>query len=357
MLHAVIMAGGSGTRFWPASRRHLPKQLLALATETPLLRMTFERLGDLVPVNRVWVVTTVETAQATRTVLPELPPGNILSEPMGRNTAACAGLAARAIQRVDPEAVCIVLPADHVIGEEEQFRAAMAAGAEFVSREGGLLTFGVRPTRPETGYGYLELGPEHSRRDKWSIHRLRQFVEKPDIEHARTYLDSGGYLWNAGIFAWRATTLLDEIRRQIPDLASGLNRIGAALGTAESDAVLSEVYPSLPATSLDFGIMEGAEQLWTLPVDFPWSDVGSWTALAEGLSGDATGNATRGRVQAIDAGNNVLVSTGPVLSVVGVDNLVVVATPDAVLVVPKDQAQRVREVVEGLREKGWDDVL
>jgi mannose-1-phosphate guanylyltransferase len=258
---------------------------------------------------------------------------------------------------VDPEAVCIVLPADHVIGEEEQFRAAMAAGAEFVSREGGLLTFGVRPTRPETGYGYLELGPEHSRRDKWSIHRLRQFVEKPDVEHARTYLDSGGYLWNAGIFAWRATTLLDEIRRQIPDLASGLDRIGAALGTAKFDAVLSEVYPSLPATSLDFGIMEGAEQLWTLPVDFPWSDVGSWTALAEGLSDDATGNATRGRVQAIDADNNVLVSTGPVLSVVGVDNLVVVATPDAVLVVPKDQAQRVREVVEGLREKGWDDVL
>jgi mannose-1-phosphate guanylyltransferase len=357
MLHAVIMAGGSGTRFWPASRHSLPKQLLALATDSPLLRMTFERLGDLVPVDRVWVVTTAETTEVTRELLPELAPENILSEPIGRNTAACAGLAARAIQRVDPEAVCIVLPADHVIGEEEQFRAAMAAGADFVSREGGLLTFGVRPTRPETGYGYLELGPEHSRRDKWSIHRLRQFVEKPDIEHARTYLDSGGYLWNAGIFAWRATTLLDEIRRQIPDLASGLDRIGAALGTTESDAVLSEVYPSLPATSLDFGIMEGAKQLWTLPVDFPWSDVGSWTALAEGLSGDATGNATRGRVQAIDAGNNVLVSTGPVLSVVGVDNLVVVATPDAVLVVPKDQAQRVREVVEGLREKGWDDVL
>ncbi len=357
MLHAVIMAGGSGTRFWPASRQSLPKQLLALATDRPLLRMTFERLGDLVPVDRVWVVTTAETIEATRELLPELAPENILSEPIGRNTAACAGLAAHAVQHVDPDAVCIVLPADHVIGEETRFRAAMAVGAEFVSRKGGLLTFGVRPTRPETGYGYLELGLEHSRRDEWSIHRLRKFVEKPDVEHARTYLDSGEYLWNAGIFAWRATTLLDEIRRQIPDLASGLDRIGKALGTAESDAVLSEVYPSLPATSLDFGIMEGAKQLWTLPVDFPWSDVGSWTALAEGLPGDATGNAARGRVQAIDADNNVLVSTGPVLSVVGIDNLVVVATPDAVLVVPKDQAQRVREVVDGLQEKGWDDVL
>ncbi len=357
MLHAVIMAGGSGTRFWPASRHSRPKQLLALATDSPLLRMTFERLGDLVPVDRVWVVTAAETTEATRELLPELAPENILSEPIGRNTAACAGLAAHAVQNADPDAVCIVLPADHVIGEETRFRAAMAAGAEFVSHEGGLLTFGVRPTRPETGYGYLELGLEHTRTEEWSIHRLRRFVEKPDVERARAYLESGGHLWNAGIFAWRAKTLLDEIRRQIPDLASGLDRIGEALGTAESDAVLSEIYPSLPATSLDFGIMEGAEQLWTLPVDFPWSDVGSWTALAESLSGDATGNAARGRVQAIDACDNVLVSTGPVLSVVGIDNLVVVATADAVLVIPKDQAQRVKEVVEALRKKGWDDVL
>ena len=357
MLHAVIMAGGSGTRFWPASRRHLPKQLLTIATEIPLLRMTFERLGDLVPVDRVWVVTTAETAEATRNVLPELPAENTLSEPMGRNTAACAGLAACATQKVDPEAVCIVLPADHVIGEEARFREAMAAGAEFVNREGGLLTFGVRPTRPETGYGYLELGPEHSHEGEWSVHRLQRFVEKPDVDHARAYLESGGHLWNAGIFAWRATTLLDEIRRQIPDLARGLDRIGEALGTDESDAVLSQVYPSLPATSLDFGIMEGAERLWTVPVDFPWSDVGSWSALAEALAPDAKGNTIRGRVQAIDAGGNVLVSTGPVISVVGVDDIVVVATPDAVLVVPKDQAQRVKEVVEGLHDRGWDDVL
>jgi len=357
MLHAVIMAGGSGTRFWPASRRSRPKQFLAMATDSPLLRVTFERLGNLVPIERVWVVTTAETAEATRELLPELGPENILSEPVGRNTAACAGLAAQAAQNMDPDAVCIALPADHVIGGEPRFRAAIAAGAEFVSREGGLLTFGVRPTRPETGYGYLELGPEHSRKGEWSIHRLRQFVEKPDVERACAYLESGGYLWNAGIFAFRARTLLDEIRRQIPNLASGLDRIGEALGTAEFDTILGEVYPSLPATSLDFGIMEGAEQLWTLPVDFPWSDVGSWSALAEGLSDDGAGNTARGRVQTIDAGDNVLVSTGPVVSVVGVDNLVVVATPDAVLVIPKDQAQRVREVVDGLQEKGWDDVL
>jgi len=357
MLHAVIMAGGSGTRFWPASRRRSPKQLLALATETPLLRVTFERLAGLVPADRVWVVTAADTAAATHRLLPELPAGNVLSEPASRNTAACAGLAALAVRKIDADAVCIVVPADHVIGEEERFRSAMLAGADFVSREGGLLTFGVRPTRPETGYGYLELGAEHVREGEWTIHRLRRFVEKPDAERARTFVDSGHHLWNAGIFAWRTATLLEEIRRQIPDLADGLDRIDRALGTADQATVISEVYPSLPAISVDFGVMEGGQRLWTVPVDFPWSDVGSWPALAEALATDSAANVTRGRVLAENAADNVLVSTGPVLSVVGVENLVVVATPDAVLVIPKDQAQRVKEIVEALREKGWDDVL
>lgn len=357
MLHAIIMAGGSGTRFWPASRHHRPKQFLALATETPLLRMTFERLSGLVPVDRIWVVTTAVTADATRKILPELPTDNVLAEPVGRNTAACTGLAAHATLARDPDATCVVLPADHVIGEEGRFRSAMAAGADLVSREGGLLTFGIRPTRPETGYGYLELGEEHTRTEGWTIHRLERFVEKPDADRAASYVNSGRFLWNAGIFAWRAADLLDEIRRQLPELARGLDTIAGVLGTSEADAVVSEVYPSLPATSVDFGIMEGAQRCWVAPVDFPWSDVGSWSALTETLPTDADGNTVRGRAQTLDARDNVLVSTGPALSVVGVDDLVVVATPDAVLVVPKNQTQRVKEVVEALREQGWDDVL
>jgi mannose-1-phosphate guanylyltransferase len=357
MLHAIIMAGGSGTRFWPASRRDRPKQLLSLATETPLLRMTFERLSGLVPVERVWVVTTSVTADATRDMLPELPADNVLAEPVGRNTAACAGLAAQATRARDPDATCVVLPADHVIGEEARFRSAMAAGADLVSREGGMLTFGIRPRHPETGYGYLELGEVHSRADGWTVHRLARFVEKPDADRAASYVDSGRFLWNAGIFAWRAADLLDETRRQIPELAHGLETIGGALGTSQADRVMSEVYPSLPATSVDFGIMEGARTCWVIPVDFPWSDVGSWPALAETVPADEAGNAVRGRVRTLDARDNVLVSTGPVLSAVGIDGLVVVATPDAVLVAPKDQAQRVKEVVDGLREQGWDDVL
>jgi mannose-1-phosphate guanylyltransferase len=357
MLHAVIMAGGSGTRFWPASRRDRPKQFLTLATDTPLLRMTFERLGDLVPPERVWVVTTAATADASRDILPELPAGNILAEPVGRNTAACAGLAAHAALSRDPEAICIVLPADHVIGQEERFRSAMAVGAHLVEREGGLLTFGIQPTRPETGYGYLEVGQENSRDGEWAVHHLQRFVEKPDAESAQRYCESGRFLWNAGIFAWRAVDLLDEIQRQLPELAAGLDRLAEVSGSSKADAVFAEVYPTLPATSVDFGVMEGAQRCWTLPVDFPWSDIGSWTALAEELPGDSSANHSRGRIYREDSSGNVLVSTGPVVSVVGVDDLVVVATPDAVLVVPKDEAQRVKEVVDALRAKGWDDVL
>ena len=357
MLHAVIMAGGSGTRFWPASRRARPKQLLALATDTPLLRSTFERLTPLVPPERIWVVTSAATDDATRRMLPELPDGNILAEPVGRNTAACAGLAAHAVLRVDPEAVCAILPADHLIGEEARFRSALEAGANLVAREGGLLTFGIRPTRPETGYGYLELGPEYTREGEWVVFELQAFVEKPDADRADAFLFSGIHLWNSGIFAWRARELLDEVRRQIPDLSAGLDRLGEALDGPQAGAVLAEVYPSLPATSVDFGIMEGARRRWTIPVDFPWSDVGSWSAVAERLPTDAAGNAARGRVLVENAGGNVLVSSGPVLAIRGVEGLVVVATPDAVLVMPKEDAQRVKEVVEALHERGWEDVL
>lgn len=357
MLHAIIMAGGSGTRFWPASRRSRPKQFLALATDTPLLRTTLERLRGMVPPERVWVVTTAATADSTRQILPEVPPANVLAEPIGRNTAACTGLAAHAVLAGDSAAVCAVFPADHLIGQEDRFRSAIGAGCRLVEREGGLLTFGVRPTRPETGFGYLELGPEHAHDGEWVIHRLQRFVEKPDRDRARRYLDSGRFLWNSGIFAWRAADLLGEIERQLPELATGLDRVASALGSVEADDVLDEVYPNLPATSVDFGVMEGAELCWTVPVDFPWSDLGSWPALSEALPTDASGNLGRGRIHSEEAHGNVLVSTGPVLSVRGVDDLVVVATPDAVLVVPKDQAQRTKDIVEALREKGWEDVL
>lgn len=357
MLHAVIMAGGSGTRFWPASRKNRPKQFLQLAADRPLLRLTYERLTPLVPPERIWVVTASSTVALTREILPELPSNNVIGEPEGRDTAACVGLAAELLRNSDPDAVCLVLPADHVIGDEHQFRLAMAAGARQVEENGGLLTFGLRPTGPETGFGYLQVGNVCRTIDGHDVHSLSRFVEKPDSVTAQSYLDQGDYLWNSGMFAWKADDLLGEIDRQLPLLGQGLRRIGEAQESGDLPAVLTEVYPNLPRISVDFGIMEGATERWIIPVSFPWSDVGSWPALREVLSPDDDGNVSRGRNVVVDASRNVIVSEGPVVSLIGVDDLVVVATEDAVLVVPADLAQKVKGVVEELENRGWTDVV
>jgi mannose-1-phosphate guanylyltransferase len=357
MLHVVIMAGGSGTRFWPVSRHLRPKQLVALAADQPILRLTFERIMPLVPPQRTWVVTSRDTAEATRHVVPEIPRQNVLAEPEGRDTAACAGFAARVLLHNDPEAVCAVLPSDHIIGQEERFQSAILAAAEVVGSQGGLLTFGVQPTRPETGYGYLKIGARHSVIDGWPVHALDRFVEKPDAATAGSYLESGDYLWNSGMFVWRAAEFLDEVRRQLPELADDLDRVAEALEAPDFDAALANIYRKLTRTSIDYGVMEGAERCWTMPVDFPWSDVGAWPALRELLPVDGDGNATRGRVVTMDTDRNVEVSDGPVVALAGVRDLIVVATRDAVLVVPADEAQRVKEIVAELEERGWHDVL
>jgi len=357
MLHAVIMAGGSGTRFWPASRRDRPKQLLSLVDGRSLLRVTFERIVPLVPAEGIWVVTTSATAELTQLELPELEPDHILIEPVGRDTAACAGFAALAVRHRDPEAVCVVLPADHVIRDSSRFRRAVAAGAAQVASAGGLLTFGVRPTRPETGFGYLRIGEEVGIVRDWPVHRLAEFVEKPDLETARRYLAEGGYLWNSGMFVWPVSELLAEIRRQLPLLADGLDRIGDALGSEREQAVIDDVYPTLHRISVDYGIMEGAERTWTIPVDFPWSDVGAWPALGELLDADEEGNAVRGRAVTLDCRDVVIVGDRTLVAAAGLRDLIVVATPDAVLVVPAGEAQRVKDLVAALEDRGWDDVL
>jgi mannose-1-phosphate guanylyltransferase len=357
MLHAVIMAGGSGTRFWPASRLDRPKQLLALTSTASLLRITVDRILPLVPAERLWVVTTSATADATRRTLPELAFDHILEEPVGRDTAACTAYAARVLLHNDPDAICLVFPADHLIEDEDRFRSAMAAGAAAVERRGGLLTFGITPTRPETGYGYLELGDNAFNTGGWQVHHLDRFVEKPDRATAEGYLAAGDFLWNSGMFAWRATDLLAEVHRQLPVLFDGIGAIGDALGTATEHETLVGIYPHLPRTSVDFGVMESARQSWTIRVDFGWSDVGSWPALADVMEIDHRGNLLRGRTIEIDAKDTIAVGEGVVVAVVGTRDLVVVATSDAVLVVPKNEAQKVKQVVDVVRERGWDDVL
>ena len=355
-LFAVIMAGGAGTRFWPLSRRARPKQLLPLLGGRSLLAVTADRLLPLVGRERLLVVTGAEVEAAVRADLPELPPENILVEPAGRDTAACIGWVAWRLAERHPEAVMLVVPADHVVPDGVAFRVAMAAAAATAHARGGLVTIGFRPTRPETGYGYLELGEAVGRVGVHEVFRVARFVEKPGRECAAEMLAAGTYRWNGGLFAWQVAAIRAAMRTHLPELAAGLDALMADAAAHGESAAVARHYPSLPKTSIDFGVMEKAATVWAVAVDFEWSDIGSWVGLEEVLA-PALGEVHLGDVVGVDTAGNVLVSDGPLVAAVGVRDLVVVATGDAVLVVPKEQCQRVKELVELLRAQGRIDLL
>lgn len=355
-LWAVVMAGGSGTRFWPLSRLARPKQLLPFANGRSLLAATVERLQPLVAPERILVVTTAATVEATRRELPRLATANVLAEPVGRDTAACVGWAAWRLAQHTPGAVMLVVPADQLIPDGAALRRALAAAAATATARGGLVAIGLRPSRPETGFGYLELGETAGAAGGLPVHRIRRFVEKPDRERAEAFLAAGNFRWNSGMFAWTATAICEAIRAHLPELAGGLDRLVADTEAVGEGEALRRHYPGLLRISIDFGVMEKAASVWAVEAELAWSDIGSWLALANLLPASA-GGATMGDVTALDSDGCVLVADGPMLGVVGVRNLVVVATADAVLVVPKDQAQRVKELVERLRQAGREELL
>jgi mannose-1-phosphate guanylyltransferase len=356
----VVMAGGSGTRFWPASRQRLPKQFLKITGPHTMLEDTLDRTSTLVESGgETYVVVNRLHEQLTRE-LTYNKGCRVLVEPIGRNTAACIGLAAMHIHRVDPDEPILVLPSDHYIGNPEEFAAVLKAAGQ-AARGQAIVTIGATPTRPETGYGYIELGDQIEAGFGRPPFTIKRFVEKPDLETAGRYISSGRFLWNCGMFGFTARTILAEIKTCKPDLYAGLDRIGSAIGTAGYKAMLDAVYPELESISIDYAVMERTRApLIVFPGDFGWSDVGSWQSVYElGCDGyDESRNRINGDGVAVEAnGNLVHSSSGRLVALLGVDGLVVIDTPDALLVTRLDKSQDVKLLPELLKRTRRDDLL
>jgi mannose-1-phosphate guanylyltransferase len=382
MLHAVIMAGGAGTRFWPESRTDRPKQLLAMLGGRTMIQATVDRLGDLAPSERVFVATTQRLVGPISEQLPELPPTAMIVEPCKRDTGPCIGLAAMRIVREDPDAVMVVMPSDHVIGPDEVFRDAIRFAARLVEDDSArMVTFGIHPTYPAESFGYIERGeplqsssvaqsppavqnrpgqPRPAVPQAPAAYRVKKFHEKPKAAVARGYLDAGGYYWNSGIFVWRARTVLDAIRRLQPEMMERLDRIADAADSPDYDAVLRCEFEAIRPISIDLGVMERVEGVVVIEAPFDWDDVGSWRALERLRHPDADGNVIdAARHVGLNTTNTIIRATDKdhVVVTMGVDGLIVIVTPDATLVANKNDEESIRQITRQLEDRGWREYL
>lgn len=356
-MYGVILAGGTGERFWPLSRRENPKQFLPLFGERTMLQLTMDKLKGLIDAKNVFVVTDKAYEDLVMAQLPGLPPENIICEPCGRDTAAAVGLAAEHIAHRDPQGVMAVLPADHYVADVKEFRRVLQAGIE-VAREGEwVLTIGIRPSRPETGYGYIQQGGKQGERQGTAIFKAVAFHEKPDFNRALKYLESGNYLWNSGIFIWRVDLIRSLIARFLPQLDTGLAQIAASIDSEEEEQVTAGVYQDLPRISVDYGIMEKCDEVLVIPATFGWDDVGSWTALGRYGEVDQQGNVVKARGVCIDTHNCLVYAPNRVVATLGVKNLLIVDDGDSLLICQKDRDQEIKKVVEALRQAGHDEVI
>lgn len=356
-LYALIMAGGGGTRLWPLSRSAHPKQMLKLFGERTMFQIAVDRLLPLLPLERILVVTAADQVRSLAAQYPELPRANFIAEPLGRGTAPCIGLAAMVLQQRDPNAVMAVVTADHYIGRPDTFRAVLSA-AQQVAEQGYLVTLGIAPRFASTGYGYIRRGALLGQVNGFEYYQVERFTEKPDAATAEAFLQEGVYAWNSGMFIWRVGRILEEMRHWMPTMSATLEALAAAWGTPAYAETLSRLWPALRKETIDYGVMEKATQVAVVPVDMEWSDVGAWGSVMELHPHDAAGNVLLGDVINIDGANTMVFSQGERLIVtIGVEDLIIVDTPDTVMIAQRDQSERVREVVERLKAANRQDRL
>ena len=344
---ALIMAGGRGERFWPKSRKSLPKQFLSLTDDgRTMIQLTVERIRPLIDLEDIYISTNRAYRGLVMEQLPGIPPENILCEPVGRNTAPCIGLGAVHIAKKYEDAVMMVLPSDHLIKYNQMFLNALKDGCSIAEKGKNLVTIGITPDYPETGYGYIKFLPQQADGNAYAVDR---FVEKPDMETAKEYLESEEYLWNSGMFIWKVSTILDNMKSMLPDLHQGLFNIAEAIGTDKQEMVLEKVFPELESVSIDYGVMEKAENIFILPGVFGWDDVGSWLAVERIQKSNESGNVVTGNIITINSKNNIIQGGKKLIAAVGLENLIIVDTEDATLICDKGSTPDIKLVLENLK--------
>ncbi|MBI5464242.1 MAG: mannose-1-phosphate guanylyltransferase [Ignavibacteriales bacterium] len=358
-LYAVVMAGGVGSRFWPRSRERFPKQFLEIFGLGTMIQNTISRIEPLVPAMNTFVVTNALHVDAVKSQLPFLPSENVLVEPVGRNTAPCVGIAAQWIEKIDPEGVMIVLPADHLISNVPEFLRLLTLASRVAVDTNALLTIGIHPTHPETGFGYIQFDdmPDVNPFLKEGVYRVKTFAEKPTRDTAELFLKSGDFLWNSGMFVWKASAILKEIAQNLPELSAQLAAIEPAVGTPSYQSAVDRAYGVIRSISIDYGVMEKASNVFVVRGDFGWSDVGSWDEVVRLTPTDSFGNSLRGAVFTKEVNGSYIDAGKKFVAALGVDDLIIISTDDAVLVCPKGRSQEVKEIVDFLRRKQINELL
>lgn len=358
-MYLVLMAGGVGTRFWPRSRRSNPKQLLNIIDSRSMLQLTFDRIKGLTSPDRILIITNHVQKPLIINQLPEIPADNIIAEPVGKNTAPCIGLAASVIKAKQKEnEIMVVLPADHLVGNTDEFQKTINAGVEYIKENKCLLTIGITPTYPETGYGYIQSDKKIQEYSGKEIFKVKTFAEKPNLDTAKRFLKSGDFYWNSGMFVWSVNDILAEIDEHLPELSADLKKIERSYCSDKFTHVVSDVYSRTKSVSIDYGVMENSKHVCVIKADFNWNDLGSWNALYNISPKDNKGNVvTAKKSVVINSKNNYFYSTKKLIAAVDVENLVVVDMDDAILVCTKENSQNIKAVVDYLERKDMDEYL